>query len=698
MKTSLPKVILMFVFYMVFVNETFAQAPEAVITVEAVSPQELHLWAWPSHPSNGLKVVGKGELVYLSGAEADDEAINSYTWSFASLPNGSALTDLDSTSTSWTTFRPDTTGQFEVQLSISTASGTSDTTVAITSAKYVGIGTIGGATASFPQCGLGGCHTANATAWEDTRHASKVTREIDGLGSSFYNESCLECHTVGNNDEAVNDGFDDIQALLGWTFPDSLQAGNWADMVTNFPELAQRANIQCENCHGAGSEHGGDTTKIDVSLDEGVCGRCHEEEPYHLKNIQWKNSGHSDGVGFAAGRSVCNNCHSGWGFIDRIDGVPDDQRRVGFQQNSCPVCHDPHDATNDHQLRSLTPVTLPNGVEVDGGHGNICMNCHQSRHIIDDEFVSAEEYVDNYLSRINRSYGPHHGPQTDLLAGTNVITFGQDLPSTQHLSVTEDACVRCHMAEPIEGAENFMGEHTWAMHWNGGTPDSVSTEDDEDNIAPCQECHVPFGESFSDKVYYDPVNGTADHDGNGITEGVQLEVRGLLDTLEAVLLADTTKFLLRSSGDIRMRDSSVTLTEASAVYNHNFVLEDKSMGIHNPAYAVAMLQTSIKALRGELMSLSKKDFTIPDQYSLSQNYPNPFNPTTQIEFKIVSRGLVTLRIYDALGRVVARLVNEELNPGTYNVEFTGQNLASGIYIYSLTAENFSQNRKMILMK
>jgi len=667
----------------------------AVIVVEAVSPQELHDWGWMSPPSSGLTTVGKGELVYLSGHESAENAITSFTWSFAAVPNGSALTDLDEVSAAWTTFRPDTTGQFVVQLSISTANGSSDTTVTITSATYVGVGTIGGAMPKAPQCGV--CHGPNGfledkvTRWEGTKHASKVTREIDGLGSVSYNETCLKCHTVGYDTLAANDGFDDIQAAFGWTFPDTLQVGNWENMVNNFNVVAQKANVQCENCHGAGSQHLGDETKIDVSLDEGICGKCHEEEPDYIKNIQWKNSKHSEGVG-VADRTPCNKCHSGWGFIDRLDMVPENEWRLGFQQISCAVCHDPHSAANEHQIRSLSPVTLPNGVVVEGGKGTLCMNCHQSRNIINNEFVSAEVYVANYLSNIRpsrpRSFGPHHGPQTDMLAATNVITFGQKLPTSPHLQEAPDACVTCHMAEPVPGAENFVGEHTWSM-------DSDSLE--VDNIKACEPCHGNIGTSFEDKKYYDDFSN-ADHDGNGIEEGLILEVRGLLDTLEAVLLDDTTKFVLNDEGDLRMRDSSVTLIEASAVYNHNFILEDKSMGIHNPAFAVALLQTSIQAVRGEVSSTSTEIAVLPDQYSLSQNYPNPFNPTTKIEFKIVKYGPVTLRVFDLLGRLVATLIDGKMSAGSHIVAFDGNNLSSGVYFYNLTAGNFSQNRKMILMK
>jgi hypothetical protein len=97
---------------------------------------------------------------------------------------------------------------------------------------------------------------------------------------------------------------------------------------------------------------------------------------------------------------------------------------------------------------------------------------------------------------------------------------------------------------------------------------------------------------------------------------------------------------------------------------------------------------------------------IPKEFSLSQNYPNPFNPSTKIKFEIPLSplsergvgGFVTLKIYDLLGREVATLVNEQLQPGKYEVDFDGTNYPSGVYIYRLQSDTFTDSRKMILLK
>lgn len=97
---------------------------------------------------------------------------------------------------------------------------------------------------------------------------------------------------------------------------------------------------------------------------------------------------------------------------------------------------------------------------------------------------------------------------------------------------------------------------------------------------------------------------------------------------------------------------------------------------------------------------------LPINYELAQNYPNPFNPSTRIRYTIPSviaggtnqSKLVTLKVFDILGNEVATLVDEEKEPGIYEVEFSADNLASGIYIYRLQSSGFSDTKKMILLR
>ena len=87
-----------------------------------------------------------------------------------------------------------------------------------------------------------------------------------------------------------------------------------------------------------------------------------------------------------------------------------------------------------------------------------------------------------------------------------------------------------------------------------------------------------------------------------------------------------------------------------------------------------------------------------NEFKLFRNYPNPFNPITRIEYQIPKESQVTIKVYNTLGKEIATLVDERLSVGKYYVDFDGSNLSSGIYIYSIRANDFIQNQKMALLK
>jgi hypothetical protein len=91
---------------------------------------------------------------------------------------------------------------------------------------------------------------------------------------------------------------------------------------------------------------------------------------------------------------------------------------------------------------------------------------------------------------------------------------------------------------------------------------------------------------------------------------------------------------------------------------------------------------------------------IPEHSSLSQNYPNPFNPNTYIKYQITNNlpRQVTLKIFDILGKEIATLVNEKQSPGTYEVNWNGSAYPSGVYFYKLVTGDFTETKKMILLK
>ena len=99
-----------------------------------------------------------------------------------------------------------------------------------------------------------------------------------------------------------------------------------------------------------------------------------------------------------------------------------------------------------------------------------------------------------------------------------------------------------------------------------------------------------------------------------------------------------------------------------------------------------------------ISSININNENIVKSYILEQNYPNPFNPTTVISFQLSVAGQVVLKVYDVMGREVQTLVNESLKPGTYQASFDASALSSGIYFYTLSAGEFSETKKMLMVK
>ena len=114
-------------------------------------------------------------------------------------------------------------------------------------------------------------------------------------------------------------------------------------------------------------------------------------------------------------------------------------------------------------------------------------------------------------------------------------------------------------------------------------------------------------------------------------------------------------------------------------------------------WAVGNGGTVIKTITGGLTSAIQSSILV-SSFLLGQNYPNPFNPSTHLEFGIPDLGFVSLKVYDALGKVVKTLVNENKPAGYYSLEFDGSDLPSGIYFYRLEAGEFVETKRMVLLK
>ena len=615
---------------------------------------------------NGLTNVGANTKMYLE-AKLTDATLTNPTWQVISKPTDSNpmfgasqnLTETDQV----IVFTPDSVGTYKIQF---TDGSLSSDTLTIKVGLYLGY------TYSYPVIpnhACEDCHADKVAEWEGTGHYSIFEEGLNGTLSDHYGPSCIKCHTTGNDVNAANNGFDDFP----FVFPDSLYPGVFDQMVQQYPDAMLRARIQCESCHGPGSMHVGAANVMAVTLDAQNCAICHDEG-HHLYPAQWRVSNHAT-MESGTTRAVCVQCHNGQGFVEYIKSgkQPVNHTEPQLVSITCATCHDPHSAENPHQLRTMD-ATLTDGEAITGaGNGAICMNCHKARQ-------DAVQYTNNYLNNLSSHYGPHDGPQADILSGKNAITFGQNIYTSPHLAATTDACVRCHMYPATTdslGNVILVGSHSFSMSHDG-----------VDNVAACVDCHGNFGPDFSDKKCY--INGTADLDGDGVSNGLQVEIQGLLNQLKALLPQD-------ENGNVVIMDSSVTLTQAQAAYDYFMVDNDRSLGVHNPQFVFGILKASIEALGGTV-DVDYAHNNMPQEFILSQNYPNPFNPSTTIQYQLPQGLNVKIVVYDVLGNQIKVLVDAFQNAGTHTTNFNAAGLASGIYFYRMEAGNFVKVNKMLLLK
>ena len=580
---------------MVFTSTSFAQ-PTAEITVKAYSTHYIEDIDTTKTLSTGLPNVGVGETVYLVANEDEDDL--TFTWTIdLTYADGSAAT-LDVTDEQMVSFIPDVAGQYKVTVTVTGTGGSDETYIWINAGTFVGIGIIGDATPSWAKGQCAVCHTDKVTDWMETGHYSIFQEGIDGIASSHYSSSCYECHVTGFNEDADNDGFDDIAEDVGWEFPSTLQAGNFDSLVALSSDLAQLATIGCESCHGPGSEHKGVASgssswrnQIATGYEGGVCHTCHEAMSHHIYPLQWANSKHAVATSYPA-RSGCAECHTGAGFITYHDTDydyegTDSDLHATYTAINCQTCHDPHGNGNDHQLRVLEDVSLGDPDETvfeytveKGGYGMLCMNCHKSSR-------DATEYAEN--SSQSSHFGPHHGPQTDMLFGVNAYEYGlTNHGSSPHADIVENTCVTCHMQEfdaddyGVSGdfADTLMYNISGHAFWNKYT---AGDETEYENVSSCVTCHGEI-ESFDD------IMANEDYDGDGTVEGVQSEVEGMLTAI-ALHLPPYGEDEVGLGGD-----TPFSRSELKAAYNYEFVLEDGSKGVHNAAYTISILKATLAAL------------------------------------------------------------------------------------------------------
>ena len=218
--------------------------------------------------------------------------------------------------------------------------------------------------------------------------------------------------------------------------------------------------------------------------------------------------------------------------------------------------------------------------------------------------------------------------------------------------------------------------------------------------------------AVNDGLYNTTINSLAVHGSNlfaGTSGGVYVSANsgtswtavntGLTNTtVRALAVSGTNLFAGTFGGGVfRSTNNGVNWTAVSTGLTDNNVnaLTVSGLNLFAGTESGGVWRRAISEM---ITSVEKISVKLPTDFILEQNYPNPFNPSTQIEYHLAKETHVTLSIFDALGRSVATLVDEVKNAGTYSVPFSGNGLASGMYLYRMNAGEKSEMRRMMLVK
>ncbi len=495
------------------------------------------------------------------------------------------------------------------------------------------------------------CHTFFApdkfTPWAQTGHAEILTNNLNT--STHYGPGCFGCHAVGFDPDHANGGFDeadDYGAFLGSGLINT-PGDNWTMMLDAYPESARLANIQCENCHGPqeaevgrdNEAHGGSfqamgEPRTDLSSD--VCASCHGEPLRHARFQQWQLSGHANyELAVDEGDSGnCSRCHTANGFLkwlpillgeepgDPTASITVDWEPTDVHPQTCATCHDPHaigtttgiETNATVRISGDTPELIAGFRAVSVGRGAICMTCHNSRRGLRNDATFADVAGTSEAAR-----APHGSSQTDVLLGENAYFVNVGVRGSHGL--ISDTCVTCHMeATPPPAALSYnLGGTNHTFFASSEICDTCHEEITaeviqgltsailDDVVALIEDKYLDVLQAQLDAGYTIDLNGDMLVTAANTLAGVEFgEFRGR-QALTVVFGDGST------SGPHRIPDIDVirpaplgtaTLNAVAgddllkAGWNWNLINNDGSKGVHNPRFALQVLDGARDAAGG----------------------------------------------------------------------------------------------------
>jgi nitrate/TMAO reductase-like tetraheme cytochrome c subunit len=307
---------------------------------------------------------------------------------------------------------------------------------------------------------------------------------------------------------------------------------------------------------GTNGENGTDGTA--------TCGVCHDNsEGVENKINQWAASRHAMGGTNFENNTGCAPCHTSQGFKEVV--LTDSTATVAVVEDpaniNCYTCHKIHDtyAPSDWELRKTTATaSWLAGTTNDLGLGNLCSQCHQPR--ISYQIPDVNNPLDSFNVTSVR-FGPHYGGQSSTLTGTAYYMVGTGYNNSSHLDV-ENTCITCHMASAMG---YYAGGHTFKVY---------SEEEGAYNLVGCVPCHT-------------------EEEAQANIDGLQANVTMLLAELDILLEANG----IYNPATGQANKGKYTNKVAGAYWNRVSVVNDKSMGIHNPKFVEKILENTIASLQ-----------------------------------------------------------------------------------------------------
>jgi len=338
-----------------------------------------------------------------------------------------------------------------------------------------------------------------------------------------------------------------------------------------------------------------------------------------------------------------------------------------------------------------------------------------------------KNYPSNGWKRFNLSHGTGNNWSGIFNSNSSEVNFGDSISyriiarnaSTQHnLDSTALYTFMIDLGQnPIVGTDTLSGNFPFTTYWMDGRTDYLYTHQELNNLPPIAIWGIGFdiinANSMSMNEFTIKMQNTTATSISGFTESGWTTVYSNVYTVSNTgwqIINLTTPFFTNGTNvlvEICYNNSSYSnysTVRTSPTAGNDYwgrygdLVTAGGCGYTAWTSSVGPIGKANTIFKTIIDNIENTGTGIPETYALTQNYPNPFNPVTKINFSIPKSGMVSLKVYDILGKEVSTLVNQNISAGTYTYEFDASRLSSGIYFYRLNVNGFSEVKKMSLIK